>query len=243
LKKDYPLSPTGTVILQREFAIQIRRIFKNNIKKVYNYLKSNTTMHESMIIKNSLPNTAVSIINNALETMKFELSPIVQKFILAAWFKANKDTAKFLKLGEWINFDDRVAKSVQDYAYNFLNKFVTEQQTLLKDILIKSIQEGDRITTIADKIKNSFELSSYKSELIARSEVIRTYGISTKTAIINGGVTKKYQWKTSLKENVCHICKPLHNKIFDLNDSSAPMPVTNTHPQCNCGIIPYVEID
>ena len=234
LTQDYPVSPTGTVAMQRQFAIDIRKVFKNNINKVYNYLQNNITMSESagIIIKNSLPQSSFVVINNLLEKMKFELSPVVLNYLHMTWYKANADTSKLLKLGNWIKYDDRILKSVEDNAYKYLNNFLKTQQDDMKSLLTKSMQEGDRITTVIKKIKDNFQISSHKSELIARSEMIRTYGESTKQAIINGGVTTQYQWKTSQKENVCSICKPLHNKIFSVYDKNAPMPCTNTHPQC-----------
>ena len=78
----------------------------------------------SMVIKNSLPQSSISIIINLFERMKFDLSPVVMKYLTAVWIKANRDTAKLLNLGNWIKFDERVLKANQDYAYSFLNKFL-----------------------------------------------------------------------------------------------------------------------
>lgn len=236
------ISPTGTIAMQRQFAITIRRIFRDKLREIYAYLASRQTEKEAFRMTTALDNRSFGIISNMLEELKFDLSPVVRAYIGASWLKANSDAAMRLRQGDWITFDRRVYKAVQDYAYSFLNNFISERQKELKDILTEGISTGERISTIADKIKESFRLTSWKSELIARSETIRTYGISTKTAIEKSGVTQEYQWHTSHKENVCAICKPLDKKIFNINDKTAPMPVTSTHPQCNCGITPYVRV-
>ena len=184
----------------------------------------------------------MGMIESSLEGLKFDLSPIVKTYIGASWWKGNKTMAGMMGLGEWVPFDKRIVKSVQDNTYHFLDKYVKGQQDILKDLLQTGMSQGDTIGTIGNEIKRAFKTTAWKSELIARSEVIRTYANSSLMAIENGGVTKEYRWLTSRKENVCKICRPLHGRIFPVGNPNSPMPVTDTHPQCNCGIVPHVRI-
>jgi len=239
---DFPKSPTGTTGMQKAFAIAVRKVFRDRLKDVYKYLQQNKpTIKESLVLKSALDDRSVGVINNMLEGIKMDLSPIVKTYVLASWWKGNRDVATTLKLGAWVPFNKRVLDAFQNDAYSYVYKFVDGKQDELKEILTEGISQGDTISSIAGEIKDSFKVTAWKSELIARSEVIKTYGQSTRMAIKNGGVTKEYQWKTSLKENVCSVCRPLHNRVFLVDNPNSPMPVVDTHPQCNCGIIPHVR--
>lgn len=240
---DFPNSPTGTIGLQKSFAIAIRKVFRRRLKEIYQYLESNKTLlSESLMVESRIDRRTSEMFESILEKIKVDLSPVVKAFVGASWWKANGDVAKALGLGKWVPFDRRVLKTVQDNAYSYLYKFVGSKQKTLKDIIYTGITQGDTVHTIASEIKSSFKVTSWKSELIARSETVRVYGNSTRLAIRQGGVTKEYKWLTSRKENVCKVCRPLHGRVFNINNPSAPMPITSTHPQCNCGIVPHVKI-
>jgi SPP1 gp7 family putative phage head morphogenesis protein len=230
---DFPWSPTGTTGLQKAFALAIRKVFRDRLREIYGYIaRREARLTESLRLKSAIDPVTTAGITTILERLKLDLSPIVTSYVGASFWKANEMSAQQMGFKGWIPFDMRVLKAIQDESYSFVNKFITEKHTELKDILSEGISQGDTISTISKEIKDSFKVTSYKSELIARSEVIKTYGRSTKMAIINGGVTDKYQWKTSRKENVCPQCRPLHNRVFSVHDSTAPMPVVSTHPQC-----------
>jgi len=243
MKTDFPKSPTGTIGLQKSFAVNIRKTFRDGLRDVYGKLSHDEKrITESLRLTASIDAQTIATIIGILEKIKFDLGPIVKTYIGAAWWKANKSVAIPMKLGEWVPFDQRILKASQDSTYSYLYKFVDGKQEELKKMIQEGISQGDTVSSIAQEIKNSFKITAWKSELIARSEVVRTHGDSTMMAIRNGGVTKEYQWKTSLRENVCPICRPLHNRIFNIDDPRAPKPVTDTHPACNCGIVPYVRI-
>jgi SPP1 gp7 family putative phage head morphogenesis protein len=234
--------PTGTYGIQKAFGRAIRRTFRESLLEIYYLFKENKeTLSESLILKSALDKNTISRIHKILEQLKIKLSPIVRAFIQASWHKANNTVAKQMKVGEYVPFDKRVVKLLEDSTYLYLIKYIDGRHDELKSLLQQGISQGDTIPTIAKQVKDTFKTTAWKSELIARSETIRTYGESTLYAIKQSGVTDKYQWKTSLKENVCHICKPLHNKVFSINDQNAPKPVTNTHPQCNCSIAGYID--
>jgi len=239
----FPKSPTGTTGMQKAFAIAIRKKFRDRLRQIYEHLNDNKkTLSESIVLKEAITPSTMGVIEGLLEALKIDLSPIVSTYIGASWWKGNKMMAGLMGLGEWVPFDQRVVKIMQDNSYNYLYNFVGEKQTELKELLTTGISQGDSISTVANHIKQSFKVTAWKSELIARSETIRTYGASNRMAIVNGGVTKEYKWLTSLKENVCPVCRPLHGRIFRVDSPSSPMPVTDTHPQCNCGIVPHVRI-
>jgi len=230
---DYPWSPTGTTGLQKAFAISIRKAFRDRLREIYLYLdKRENRLTEGLRLKSAVDPVTLAGISTILENLRFDLSPIVMSYVGASFWKANEEAAKKMNFKSWVPFDKRVLKAIQDESYSFLDKFIQKEHKDLKQILNEGISQGDTIKTITQDIKDNFKITSYKSELIARSETIKTYGRSTRMAIQNGGVTDKYRWFTSKKENVCPICRPLHGRIFNVHDKTAPMPVISTHPQC-----------
>lgn len=240
---DFPHSPTGTTGLQKGFALAIRKVFRDKLRSIYKHIEDHhEPIKESLVMTSAITPNSFKFIEGMLEGIKFDLSPIVTTYLTTTWRKANEGVAKTLGLGDWIPYDKRIIKATQDSTYNYLIKFVEEKNKELKEILQDGISQGDSIKTITKTIRDNFKVTSWKSELIARAETIRAHGRSTRIAIENGGVTEEYKWLTSKKENVCKICRPLHGRIFKVKDKDSPMPVTNTHPQCNCGIVPHVRV-
>jgi len=238
---DFPHSPTGTIGLQKSFGISIRKVFRNALRDVYSYLdKQKTPIKEQLVLTSKLDDGSINFIENVLEKIKLDLSSIVKAYLAGTWWKANNFVARETNLGEWVNFDKRVLKSVQDNSYSFLYKYVDGKQDDLREILREGISQGDTAKTIAAEIKESFKMTSWKSEQIARTEVIRTHSKSTMVAIRNGGVTKEIKWLTSRRENVCPACLPLHGRVFNIDDPNTPVPPI--HPNCSCGVIPEVKI-
>lgn len=51
----------------------------------------------------------------------------------------------------------------------------------------------------------------------------------------------KYRYETELAEGVCHICKPLDLKVFDLKDEMVGTNAPPMHPFCRCIKVPYID--
>lgn len=229
----FPKSPTGTTGLQKQFAIAIRKQFNQGYREIMNHFDANpTVLKESIAIKCALDPKSLDVIASIMERIKFDLSPIAMAFIGKTWWKANQKSAKAMKLGDWVPFDKRVERSLQERTYFYMEKDVKRKQDELIKVLNQGISQGDTIKSIKQQIQKSFKSTSWKAETLARSNVIETYADSTRMAIKNGGVTDEYQWKCSLKENCCPVCRPLHNRIYKVNDPKAPIPVKDTHPNC-----------
>ena len=155
---DFPASPTGTTGLQKMFAIEIRRVFYINLKKIYSFLNKNKSrIQESVILKSSIDSESMNLVNNVLDNMKFQLSPIVQKYIMSSWWKANMSMASFFNVGKIIPFDKRVSKIMEDNTYSYLMNYIENKHLELKDLLQTGISQGDSIKTISLNIRNSFK--------------------------------------------------------------------------------------
>jgi len=99
-------------------------------------------------------------------------------------------------------------------------------------------------------------LLPYESTRIVRTEVNRFHAKGVKQAIKQSKLTNKYQWVTWVTKNSAELDVLLNGKVFEMGATGKikitgkksydlpanPMPVTNTHPNCKCTIIPYIEL-
>lgn len=257
--EEFPVSPTKTTKIQREFALAIRREFRKALEEANNVLEADEDRFNESLRLNEGIKADANFLNVTLERTKRNFGPIVSAFITAAWNQANKGIANDVGIN-WMPYDERVKKAIEQETFNWLFDITTKKQEELKKLLSTGMSQGDTVQDIAKEIKENFKLVAWKSEQVARSAIIKTHAFSTLEAIRQGGVTEEYKWLTSRRENVCrqhpgdvlkngfpatktgyYRCHPLHGKIFKVNDPNAPKPVHSTHPNCNCAIVPFVR--
>jgi len=91
------------------------------------------------------------------------------------------------------------------------------------------------IADLSDSLSQWFAPS--RAQLIARNEVTALSSATTRTLMDKLGVGR-WTWQTRLEFNVCDICRPLHGKVFTVND---PMPPDASHIGCMCMAAPLIE--
>lgn len=82
-----------------------------------------------------------------------------------------------------------------------------------------------------------------RAELIAVTEVTRTFAQSELTAWRESGIIKRKRWNTARDELVCPICGPLHRTVADM-DGTFPGGFDGppAHPRCRCWVSGVVEV-
>lgn len=152
-------------------------------------------------------------------------------------------------------------------AANYLNKkgvkFIKSANETTTRKLRKTLAEGvigkegiPELKKRVDKIYNS--ASKHRSELIARSEVIRASNFATNEAYIQSEIVVGKEWVTALDERTCPWCNSLDGKIvpvkstffkegdditvegrkLDLDYEDVRHPPL--HPDCRCTLIPVI---
>ena len=226
-------SPTGTLGMQQAFGIEIRKVFRKRLKQIYNQLdRESLGVQDNITVEQTIGYPTIDFVEQQTEKIKFDLSPIFLAFLTSAWVIGNRNTARTMKLGERIAYNPNTLRNKQQRSYNYIERFVSKQQTEIRDIVNESLSQGDSITDIKTKLEHTFRLNSWESELVSRSEVVRTYNESVRNSIQTSGATNEYEWFTSGRRNVCPVCTPLNRKVYNVNDPRAPMPVISTHPLC-----------
>ena len=109
------------------------------------------------------------------------------------------------------------------------------------------LSAGESIPQIKKRISNAFEKYGgttgrfaefgTRAELIARTEAIRIANSARLDAYKDAGV-QRYEWLAALDERTDDECFALNGRIF--NTGEGPLPITGTHPNCRCTIIPVV---
>jgi len=77
-----------------------------------------------------------------------------------------------------------------------------------------------------------------RAELLARTEIIRSYAEASLQEYKNWGVVGvkvKAEFRTAGDDRVCPICASMEGKVFTLDEASGKIPV---HPQCRCIWLP-----
>lgn len=80
-----------------------------------------------------------------------------------------------------------------------------------------------------------------RAEMLARTEIIRSYAESTLNEFENWGIEEVYalaEFQTAGDDKVCEICASLQGKVFTLKEAHGIIPV---HPKCRCCWLPWVE--
>lgn len=106
----------------------------------------------------------------------------------------------------------------------------------LKETLGEGIGEGETISQLSERVGKVFtEAKGYRSELISRTETIRSYRAGNLALYKQAGV-KHVIWWVTLDERACEQCLEYHNQIFTI--AEAERLNTSIHPNCRCDFIP-----
>ena len=176
--------------------------------------------------------------------------------ILTDLFEKSEDEAYAL-----INVDlegDATTPGVVNYLKTRVTKFSksttdTTNEKIRRE-LIEAAEANETIPEMADRIGGLFDdMSKTRSELIARTESIRTMNAATEEAFKESGVVEAKIWTTN--PGACPVCASLEGKRVALGtdflklgdtvtgEDGAEMEITfedvpfpPIHPNCKCGL-------
>lgn len=163
------------------------------------------------------------------------------------------------------------SKEVQKYLKKDGVKFLTavndETAQQIRDALAEGVNLGESIPELKARIDEVYEdARGYRSERIARSEVIRATNFATDEAYRQSGVVESKEWLTAHDERTCPWCAPFDGKTIGLDEDFAKKGDTLTaisesgskikldinidnvgypplHPNCRCTLIPVLKSD
>lgn len=150
----------------------------------------------------------------------------------------------------------RILKSKTTYFANEVSKTTSRQ---IRDAIGEGLGEDEDLSKLTKRIGNLTAFDNSRSEMIARTEVIRTQNLASIEAWKQSEVVTKKIWYTALDERVCPYCDELHGKTIeidrsffktgdtlDVGDDSMDLDYEDVegpplHPDCRCTVLPVVE--
>lgn len=147
----------------------------------------------------------------------------------------------------------------------FIATINQETASQIQDELIEAVGQQESIAQMKARIQKVFDdANGYRSERIARTEVLRSTNFATDQAYVQSGVVEAKEWLTAHDERTCPWCGPQDGKVIELGESFFEQgdTVTGTndkgkkvylqvnvddvdfpplHPNCRCTLIPVLK--
>lgn len=124
-----------------------------------------------------------------------------------------------------------------------------ERPALLEDIastIDVAHRAGVRVEVLTKRLRDRFDVSESRAELIARDQVLKLNGQINNERQTKLGITE-YKWSTSKDERVRPMHLALDDRIFSWDDPPEVGPGRHEHPggdyQCRCVAIPIMPGD
>lgn len=142
---------------------------------------------------------------------------------------------KSIMMGKVLN-KTALAVLIKEQPQYFSN-ILKEISIQIGKILADSYEKGLGIEAVKDILVEKIpHIAEVRAERIVRSEFIKCSAMGTRQGMKEAGI-KKYIWLSARDSKVCPICEVLDGKSFEVNNESAPLPVSGSHPNCRCVII------
>ena len=155
------------------------------------------------------------------------------------------DTAIRGLAGIGIGFNyELVNENAQIWANTASSEFITDiNATTVRQTQIaisQWISNGEPLRQLVRELEPIF--GSARAELIASTEVTRSFAEGNRIAYRESQVVQTIKWKTAYDELVCPTCGPLHNKEADLEEGFKDYYFPPAHPRCRCWIVPVINV-
>lgn len=232
---------------ERAFAMGMDTVFQEQLKKI---LKS----APKKSVKNKAINEDDWLLDEDEEAkiMVRVFSPLTKKIII----DSGKRAAKLAGDGAF----NETSKPVQDYLktriFDFSFEVNKETNKKLGLALKDGVAKGESIPQLRERVSKLFgDMEDYRSERIARSEVVRAGNFAATEAYEQSGVVEKVQWLTTEDDRTDGECADLDGKTIDLGDSFfkkgdtigdlvldyGDVDYPPLHANCRCTVVPIVS--
>lgn len=185
------------------------------------------------------------------------MSPFLRKIVL------DKAREMFGFLGMSRDLDlstDAVASFLKNNPIDLSTTVNDTTMQELKDSLSEGAANGESVPELQDRVNTIFNgYMENRSELIARTEVIRASNFATEETYKQSQIVKKKEWLTAVDERTCPYCAKMDGKIVAVEETFVKEDGTveteagtmtadygavrypPLHPRCRCTIIPVLE--
>ena len=129
------------------------------------------------------------------------------------------------------------------YTYDLVNGITDTSAKFLQKALADWIESGAPLDALIDELAASGMFGPIRAEMIAVTEVTRSFHEGNHAAWVASGVVDGEEWQTAFDDIVCTICAPMQGMVKPLNDPTWPGGLTIPgHIRCRCWAQPKVNL-
>ena len=248
---------TKEEIYERFWEIMVKKA--DNFEKIWQKRMDDIFNSQEKETLDKMPKKGVPkkwLLDPEKEKKKFD-----QKFnplILAIVKESGKDAFKLIGMeDEELDLTNPIVKKyLEERIFKISDDVNAETNKKLGKTLAEGTEAGESIPALRKRVTTVFgSMKSYRSERIARSEVIRASNFATNESYIQSGVVESKEWLTAMDERVCPHCNAMNGRTVGLKtdflkngdtiagfkvdyESVAAPPL---HPSCRCTIVPVIK--
>lgn len=129
-------------------------------------------------------------------------------------------------------------KLLASRSFTDLRNVTDDMATRMGRTLADGLVAGKNPRDIADDLNSTLQLGRNRSEVIARTEIIRAHAEGQLDAFDRLGIEDigvMVEWSTAGDDRVCDACAPMEGAVFRVQEAHGMIP---RHPQCRCAFIP-----
>lgn len=230
--------PTRTKVLREQFARFLRKLPDKVRKRVEEILQSCDEVNEAVIEQ----------IKKAVE-QEMQFQAVVDEINRYTWLfwqrGADFASRQLKKFGIEIVIpptlsvlDEETVNQLVNLQLDLIKGLSEETKKKLAFQLRDGLLKGESIRELTKRVREVTEKTKYEAERIARTEATRVFNKAAEDRYRRAGA-KYYKYLAAMDERTCPRCAKNYNKIFKLDDPSAPRPPC--HPQCRCCISPVIR--
>lgn len=177
-----------------------------------------------------------------------QLEPIMHSVIKEQSREAFALLGKAFKEFEEKRFiDDRVgavASYLAKRVFEMAKKITKETNDQLGHVLSGAVADGLSVPKASKLVGELFDNFGYRSERIARTEIVRASNFATEEAFKESGVVEGKEWLATIDERTGDLDAALDGAVAklgaDFKAGGETVPYPPLHPNCRCTLIPVI---
>lgn len=120
-----------------------------------------------------------------------------------------------------LDINPAIREYLEKYTFDLVKGMNEDLGNKLRDTLRRGIMNGQNSKVIAKEVKEIFQSTKHRAEMIARTETSRAYNYGAYSAAKSSGVELVKYYSAVHDDRTCPICKRLSNKYSKDN----PIPI------------------
>ncbi|ADB58553.1 minor capsid protein [Archaeoglobus profundus] len=232
------VDPTRTKTLREEFARVLRKLPDNVRKRVEEILLTAHRIDESTI-------------ERIKQVVEEEMGPqaverIIDRYTWLFWQRGAEFAARQLKkfgiellIPPTLSIiDEETVNQLKNLQLDLIKGLSDEVRKKLAFQIRDGLLKGETIRELTKRVQEVTDKTKYDAERIAKTEATRVFNQAALDRYKRAGV-RYYKYLAAMDRRTCPRCAKNYNKIFKIDDPSAPRPPC--HPNCRCCVVPVIK--